>query len=105
MTANEYGGNAAALLSTMAQAVTSAALLGAYRKGRRAAEAGQRRASPYTDKRGGPHANVVTFSRAFMRMWYEGFDDAKAKRPESYKLRPPRDPNVINPHRPAPGLF
>jgi hypothetical protein len=84
---------------------TTAALFGAYRKGRKAAQEGRPASSPYTDKRGGRYNNVVTFSRAFMRMWHEGYEDQIAGLPERYQIRPPRDPNRIEPYRPAPKLF
>ena len=70
------------------QTLTSPALLGAYRKGRDARRAGDPRTScPYKDKRGGHHGHVVTFSRAFMRMWRDGWDDERASVPERYCIR------------------
>ena len=46
---------------------------GAYRKGRQASEDGKSLTDcPYTDKRT-DHKNGVTFSRAFVKAWYEGF--------------------------------
>lgn len=49
------------------------AMAGAYRKGRTAARVGIKRTScPYMDLRG--PSGHVTFSRAFMRAWREGWD-------------------------------
>ena len=53
----------------------SKAMDGAKRKGREAAQAGKsRNSNPYDDKRGG-YNNMVTFSRAFRKCWFEGFDE------------------------------
>lgn len=49
------------------------AMIGAYRKGYKAAFAGEACACPYIDKRS-KHGCHVTFSRAFLRAWYDGFD-------------------------------
>jgi len=54
---------------------TNKALLGAYRKGREAyAKGASRDQNPYPDVRTSRGHN--TFSRAFIRFWYEGWDDA-----------------------------
>jgi hypothetical protein len=61
------------------------AFFGAYLKGYHAFEeqgAGAR--CPYPDYRGGAHLQVVTFSRAFQKYWYEGFEDAQAKKVPRY---------------------
>jgi hypothetical protein len=58
----------------------SKALDGAERKGREAAIAGKaRRSNPYGDVRS--DTNMVTFSRAFQRRWFEGFDKATRELP------------------------
>lgn len=52
----------------------SKAMDGAERKGREAAVAGARRSdNPYGDVRA-DHNNSVTFSRAFRKRWFAGFD-------------------------------
>ena len=55
------------------------ALDGAYRKGREAFLAGKRESDcPYEDKRGHWH-NMVTWSRAFITAWRDGYRDEKKK--------------------------
>jgi hypothetical protein len=51
----------------------SKALEAAKRKGTEAAKAGKPRRCRYEDKRGG-YNNMVTFSRAFRKAWFEGYD-------------------------------
>lgn len=52
------------------------AFLSAYMKGFNAGAGGAKRSScPYDDHRGNYH-EMVTFSRAFIRYWMEGYDDA-----------------------------
>lgn len=53
------------------------ALDGARRKGREAHAAGTLRSRcPYGDFRGGRHGNIITWSRAFIRAWEDGWDTA-----------------------------
>jgi hypothetical protein len=47
-------------------------LAAAYQKGRKAAQEGKPRLSPYGDLR--TYRNAVTWSRGFIRAWLEGFD-------------------------------
>lgn len=63
--------------------MTSRAFLGAYRKGYAAGKAGEKRASPYADRRTGYH-NGKTFSQSFINYWNLGYDDAVAGKPERY---------------------
>ncbi len=48
------------------------AIIGAFKKGWIAASEGKPNRSPYADKRGGYHNNI-TFSRAFIRAWDDGW--------------------------------
>ena len=49
----------------------------AVRKGRAARHAGEpRSACPYTDFMCGRHDHIPTFSRAWRRRWFEGWDAA-----------------------------
>lgn len=58
----------------------SKAMDGAERKGREAAMAGLKRsANPYGDVRA-DYRNSATWSRAFQRRWFEGFDKYKSER-------------------------
>jgi len=58
--------------------------LSAYKKGRKAfLENGTKAICPYLDKRG-EYRNNITFSRAFQKYWYEGFEDEKANLPTRY---------------------
>ena len=62
------------------------ALEGAKRKGREAREAGlPESACPYGDKRGGRHGHMITFSRAFIRAWLEGYRGVEVDR-GSFKI-------------------
>lgn len=49
---------------------------GAYLKGQKAFFAGEPCESPYVDRRGDWH-NMITFSRAFIRAWEDGWNDAE----------------------------
>jgi hypothetical protein len=54
---------------------------GAYRKGKEAFKAGKSPADcPYHDTRAGKYGNIVTFSRAFMKEWHEGFLEAQREK-------------------------
>ena len=58
------------------------ALNAAYHKGAYAATQGlSSEYCPYTDKR--TQRGCVTFSRAFMRAWMAGYQDARAHEPHS----------------------
>jgi hypothetical protein len=62
--------------------------LGAYRKGRKAwDEHGFGALCPYPDRRAGRHNHIVTFSRAFQRLWWEGWEDSRSGRPEQYSAK------------------
>lgn len=59
----------------------SKALEGAKRKGREARAAGlPESACPYEDKRGGRHGQIITYSRAFIRAWLEGWRGEEVRR-------------------------
>lgn len=65
--------------------MTAKHFYGAYKKGRKAFQAdGDSAVCPYQDKRGGRYNHIVTFSRAFIAYWFEGFEDAQAGRPDRY---------------------
>ena len=51
------------------------AFIGAYKKGYYAARTDKPRVTPYGDWR--TYHGGVTFSRAFIRYWLRGYDDAK----------------------------
>ena len=58
------------------------AFRGARRKGYLAQKAGKPRNScPYPDHRGGANGGTITWSRAFMSYWYEGWDLAARGKP------------------------
>lgn len=60
------------------------ALEGARRKGREARIAGEPiTACPYQDKRGGRHDHMITFSRAFIRAWTDGWRDGGEQKQSS----------------------
>lgn len=46
----------------------------AYKKGYRAAEKGKPRVAPYKDRK--THSGTITFSRAFIHAWENGYDNA-----------------------------
>ena len=55
----------------------TSALEGAERKGREAYRAGKKESDcPYEDKRGHWH-NMITWSRAFITAWLDGYRDEK----------------------------
>lgn len=54
------------------------AFAAAYRKGYQAyVEKGAHARCPYFDYRGGRHGQVITFSRAFQKYWWDGYNTAK----------------------------
>lgn len=57
------------------------AMLGAYRRGYRACLAGYIGLAPYVDKR--KRSGRVSWSRAFIRTWEQGYYDAMSNCPES----------------------
>lgn len=57
------------------------AMLGAYRRGYRARLAGDIGLAPYVDKR--KRSGRVSWSRAFIRAWDQGYCDAMFDHPES----------------------
>lgn len=66
------------------------ALDGAERKGREAFRAGKpRSACPYEDKRGHWH-NMITWSRAFITAWNDGWDEAKREAQDILETNTPR---------------
>ena len=56
------------------------ALIGAYRKGYKAALAGEPCVCPYADKRRAEWRNSVTFSRAFRTAWFNGWEAGAVER-------------------------
>jgi hypothetical protein len=48
--------------------------LGAFRKGAQARKDAKPRRSPYPDHRGGKYGNIITYSRAFIKYWQDGWD-------------------------------
>ena len=59
---------------------------GAYKRGR-AAYAKEKQSyeeCPYPDYRGGRYGNIITYSRAFRRYWYKGWQDAEQNKPDRY---------------------
>ena len=64
------------------------AFYGAYQKGFDAYHNGAPQACPYRDKRAGRYNHIVTFSRAFILFWHEGFTDAQNGWPKRYTPKP-----------------
>lgn len=55
----------------------------AYRKGYRAGTIGKPRIAPYKDKR--TESGIITYSRAFIRAWEQGYDTAIGEVKEKLK--------------------